>query len=63
MEFRCSKSYADLPVGRNNSVRALALPFGSYRVEGDSAPTFVEKVTSFLERYKVPARRIPRARA
>jgi len=64
MEFRCSKTYANSPVAGNRSGRALALPFGSVRAEDDSAPTFVEKVTTFLERYnRVPAQRVPPARA
>ena len=60
MEFRCSKTYANSPVARNHSGRAFALPFGSVRAEADAAPTFVEKVTAFLERYnRVPAQRVP----
>lgn len=61
MEFRCSKTYADSAVATNHSGRALALPFGTFRVEADLAPTFVEKVNSFLERYRTPVQRIPSA--
>lgn len=63
MEFRCSKTDVNSAAVGNRSSRALALHFDNLTAEGAAAPTFVEKVTAFLEKYRTPAQQIPRARA
>jgi hypothetical protein len=63
MEFHCSKPDAQPLVAGNRAGRSFALPFSTFKVEANSAPTFVEQVTTFLERYRAPVQRIPPARA
>jgi len=64
MEFRCLKTNGGSLGFNNKPARTLALPFGTFGLKAESAPTFVEKVTAFLERYnRVQAQRVPSSRA